>query len=160
MLRIEPRQAHQSCRHNQILRNAVPHVEHELSTRFQHPVGFPERGDAVGKEHHAELAHHGVETLVIERQCQCVRSRNSTPRSSGLVAAWSSIGWFRSVAISWARGNASANAAVTMPVPPLLLPEPSRRHVRQASGDVACIRHHHQRTDIAIVEIGNRANET
>jgi hypothetical protein len=49
MLRIEPKHAHQSCRHDRVLRNALPHVEHELSTRFQHAVGFPERSDAVGK---------------------------------------------------------------------------------------------------------------
>ena len=56
-----------------ILLNPVPDVEEEAPAGFQDAARFGVAFDLVRKEHHAELAGHGVEAVVVEGECQGVR---------------------------------------------------------------------------------------
>ena len=51
----------------------VPGVEDQSAARFQHAPRLRVSGDAIGKEHHTELATDNVETVVIEGQRQGIR---------------------------------------------------------------------------------------
>src|ERR1700730_3887464 len=55
-----------------VLLNAVPHVEQETSSGFEHPLCLTVARLAVGKEHDAKLATNQIEGSILERQRQCV----------------------------------------------------------------------------------------
>ena len=48
----------------------VPHIEKEKTVRPQDPARLLVALNLVGKEHHAELAGHRIEALILKRQCQ------------------------------------------------------------------------------------------
>src|SRR5258708_7839868 len=72
-----------------VLLDAVPGVEEEQSARAQHATCLREGLRLVGEEHHAELAHDGVELSILERQLHGVRlaplHRAPYPDGAGLL---------------------------------------------------------------------------
>src|SRR5690242_9637224 len=53
-----------------VLRNPIPYIEYVMSPCFQDSTRLPVTLNFVRKEHDAELAGHGIEGLILERQCQ------------------------------------------------------------------------------------------
>ncbi len=51
-----------------VFRNPVPDTEKEMTTRLEDPARLLVTLNLVGKEHHAELADHGIEASILERQ--------------------------------------------------------------------------------------------
>src|SRR5215831_13759993 len=56
-----------------VLREPVPHVEKEATTRLQDAIRFPVTLGLVRKKHDTKLACHNIKDLVIEWQGDCVR---------------------------------------------------------------------------------------
>src|ERR1700675_2327286 len=55
-----------------VLLNAIPYVEQETSSRFEHPLCLTVARLAVGEEHDAKLATNEIEGSILEWQRQCV----------------------------------------------------------------------------------------
>src|SRR3984893_8395153 len=55
-----------------VLLNAIPHVDQEPSSGFEHPLCLTVARLAVGKEHDSKLATNQIEGSILERQRQCV----------------------------------------------------------------------------------------
>ena len=64
----------------------VPHAEEKMTARFQDPARFLVALHLVGKKHRAELAGHGVEASILERQRQRVRLPPRDPAVGRLPA--------------------------------------------------------------------------
>ena len=67
--------------------NPVPHVEEKMPARLQDAARLLVALDLVGKEHRAELAGHGIEASIRERQGQRIGLLPGDPVSPGSLAA-------------------------------------------------------------------------
>src|SRR5450631_2511348 len=95
----------------------IPDAEHITAAGSQNAQNLGIGFALVRKEHHAELAHDGIEASIREGKRHGI-GRLEFDLLAGSARAISSIGGLRSVAVRRvAAGNASRNFRVTMPVP-------------------------------------------